>query len=105
MNLKKKVFPLAMSVLMGVGAIVVANAALPFDYSRRDVISVTQQPSHLGTNFQRSAEKPAPEVTITETPTRMREKTNSTFPQKSTTVKTQSPKFQIEQILTITLAT
>ena len=94
MNLKKKIFPLALSVLMGLGAIGVANAASPFDYSRRDVISVTQQQSNLGTKFQSSAEKPAPEVTITETPTSMRKKTNSTFPQKSTTVKTQSSKFQ-----------
>ncbi|MDA8229408.1 MAG: hypothetical protein M0T74_17225 [Desulfitobacterium hafniense] len=93
MNLKKKIFPLAMSVLMGVGAIGVANAASPFDYSQ-DVISGTQQQSNLGTQIQSSAEKPAPKVTITKTQTNMIKKTKSTLPQKSITRKTQSPKFQ-----------
>lgn len=93
MNLKKKILPLAMSLLMGVGAIGVANAASPFDYSR-DVITGTQQQSNLETRLQSSAEEPAPKVTITETQTNMTDKTKSTNPQKSITGKTQSPKFK-----------
>jgi hypothetical protein len=93
MNLKKKIFPLAVSVLMGVGSIGVANAASPFDFSR-DVISETQQQSNLGTKFQSSAEKPVPEVTIAKTQTNVAEKTKSTVLQKPITGKNQSPKFQ-----------